>query len=393
LLIAGFGKIINFGDSQIFENATTYTCLLFLSRLPSNSLEYYEFKAGKAVDLLEPVQRGQQDPRIVNAKINSNLLMSTSWNFGSQDEIALRSRLSKLGERLENIAQKIFQGLVTSADPIYILEELEKPKNGLVKVFSKETHHEYILETEILKPLLKGADIKRYAIKPNKYRILFPYEIQNGKSSFIYEEKFTTKYKKTWQYLKENEEKLRRREHGKMDHDKWYAYVYPKNLEEFDKPKILIQVLANRATMTVDLEGKYYFVGGGNAGGYGLTLKPQYELDLRYILALLNSTLLDRLLKSISTQFRGGYYSYAKRFIEQLPIVIADDNSQNKIVSLVDKILTSREETTRWKLERELEDIIFEIYALTKSEIELIGGTETDRLSERLKSKYGAKQF
>lgn len=264
------------------------------------------------------------------------------------------------------------------------------PQNGYVKVYSKATEKEYLLEAKQLKTLLKGADIKRYAIKSQKYRVLFPYIVRNGKANLITKEEFKKEYKNTWGYLKENEKRLRDREKGKMDHEQWYAFGRVQNLEQFDQSKLLIQVLANQATMTVDLEGKYYFVGGGNAGGYGLTLKDK-NLDLRYILGLLNSTLLDRLLKSISTQFSGGYYSYAKRFIEQLPIIIADKDIQDTIVNLIDKILHTDDEAERWKLEREIDNIVYGIYRLKKEEIEFIGGTETERLSERLKSKFAIK--
>jgi len=375
-------KIINFGDSQVFENVTTYTCLLFLSRMPRNEIEYYEFKAGNAVDLLEIVQRGNKDPRISMTKIKHDSLKETPWNLGSREEIELRIKLFKSGERLGKISQRIFQGLVTSADSVYILEEREKPRDGFVRVFSKSTQKEYFLEVGLLKPLLKGADISRYFIRKYRYFVIFPYKIRDGKAKLIELEEFRKRYRNIWGYLRENEEKLRNREKGKMNNDKWYAFGRVQNLEQFEQPKILIQVLANKATMTVDLEGKYYFVGGGNAGGYGLTIKKEYNLDLRYIVALLNSNLFDRLLQSISTRFRGGYYSYAKRFIEQLPIKIANKEIQNKLVSLVNKILSltqsedyleNPQRQAKFKeYEHQIDQLIYKLYDLTDKEIKIV---------------------
>ena len=37
-------RILHFGINQVFENATTYTCLLFLSGKRQNSLQYFRFK-------------------------------------------------------------------------------------------------------------------------------------------------------------------------------------------------------------------------------------------------------------------------------------------------------------------------------------------------------------
>jgi len=169
-----------------------------------------------------------------------------------------------------------------------------------------------------------------------------------------------------------------------MNHEYWYAFGRVQNLEQFEQSKILIQVLANKATMTVDLEGKYYFVGGGNAGGYGLTVKKEYNLDLRYLLAILNSKLLDWLLKSISTRFRGGYYSYAKRFIEQLPIKITNKNIQSDLISLVNNILSltqsedyleNPQKQARVKeYERQIDQLVYKLYGLTEEEIKIVEG-------------------
>jgi hypothetical protein len=119
--------------------------------------------------------------------------------------------------------------------------------------------------------------------------------------------------------------------------DKYYAYVYPKNLTEFSQPKVMTQVLSNKASFTVDAEGLYYFVGGGNAGGYGIKTKDGTDLSLCYVCGLLNSSLLDWNLKKLSTRFRGGFFSYAKRFIGQLPIK-PPAKDEKKLVEQIEKI-------------------------------------------------------
>src|SRR5207248_7468721 len=45
-------------------------------------------------------------------------------------------------------------------------------------------------------------------------------------------------------------------------------------------------------------------------------------IDLGYLTALLNSRLLDRYLRLVSTNFRGGYFAANKQFIERLPIKV-----------------------------------------------------------------------
>ncbi|MDP2754193.1 MAG: TaqI-like C-terminal specificity domain-containing protein, partial [Nitrospirota bacterium] len=139
------------------------------------------------------------------------------------------------------------------------------------------------------------------------------------------------------------ENDLKGRESGKWKTVKdWYAYGRRQNIEMFERKKIMTQVLASKNSFTLDEEEIYYFVGGGNAGGYGITLKEGY--NYKYILGLLNSSILEFYLKKISTIFRGGFYSYGRRFIEKLPIYIPKSPSEealaSSIVTKVDRILT-----------------------------------------------------
>ena len=58
-----------------------------------------------------------------------------------------------------------------------------------------------------------------------------------------------------------------------------------------------------------------------------------------YVLGLLNSKLLDWIIKQTATPFRGGWYSFEARFIRSLPICNADPARHDKIVSLVESML------------------------------------------------------
>ena len=149
--------------------------------------------------------------------------------------------------------------------------------------------------------------------------VIFPYhtDVEQGEYEVIPRSTFEQKYPKTWSYLKTNKDRLLDR--SDVDEMAWWGYPYPKNLEKFESPKLLTQVLANEASLALDTDGQFAFVGGGTAGGYGITADEEL-LSYPALLALLNSSLLDWMLKKESSQFRGGYYSYAKRYLEILPI-------------------------------------------------------------------------
>ena len=188
-----------------------------------------------------------------------------------------------------------------------------------------------------MKPLLKGKEIKRYSTPEVFYWLVFPYKVREDKALLLDKKKMQSVFPLCWDYLNLNKKRLLTR--ADLNTNSWWEYPYPKNLNLFSKPKLITQVLASKASFTADLEGNYYFVGGGNAGGYGIKLKSEYEHLYYYILGLLNSSILDKYLQTISTHFRGGFYSYAKRFIEKLPIYLPDpqDKGKYKLTQKIEK--------------------------------------------------------
>jgi len=68
----------------------------------------------------------------------------------------------------------------------------------------------------------------------------------------------SSKFPKGWQYLLENKVALAGREKGKMQGDKFYAYIYPKNLSEFEQQKIMTPEIALGSQLSFDPTGIFY---------------------------------------------------------------------------------------------------------------------------------------
>jgi uncharacterized protein with gpF-like domain len=121
---------------------------------------------------------------------------------------------------------------------------------------------------------------------------------------------------------------------------------------------------------------------------------------------VLNSDLSNWLLKQISSQFRGGYYSYNRQYIENLPIRTIDFNNptdkahHDKMVSFVDEMLTLNKQLAEAKtpqiktvLQRKIEatdsqidHLVYELYGLTDKEIKIVEGQTTDSVQEHINS-------
>jgi hypothetical protein len=87
----------------------------------------------------------------------------------------------------------------------------------------------------------------------------------------------------------------------------------------------------------LDDSGDFFFVGsgGGGGGGYGITLPP--HISRYYVLGALNSSLLDWLVKQITTPFHSGWYAYNKQYIEQIPIKLPANAEERKLADQIDQ--------------------------------------------------------
>ncbi len=373
--------VVHFGDKQVFAGATNYTCLLFLDRTGSKQCHFI-----KVDDLTDWRINGEA----AEGKIPATKITSSEWNFTVGRGAELFEKLSKMPVKLEDIAH-IFVGLQTSADKIYILEETAPPKSGFIKIRDKNGI-EWLLEREVLKPFLYNVTVSSFESPVAYHWLIFPYDLHNGKVTLISPPEMESSYPRAWEYLKENSKPLRNRESGKADNDQWYGYIYRKNLNLFDAPKLIVQVISLLGRYAYDNKG-LYFSGGGNGPYYGVRwLKLDNPHSLHYLQALLNSHLLDWYLHQISSPFRGGYWSYGKRFIEQLPIRNinfsdpTDKARHDKMAELVEGMFSLQKQATETRTpdekariqrqidatDQQIDRLVYELYGLIEKEIQII---------------------
>ena len=101
------------------------------------------------------------------------------------------------------------------------------------------------------------------------------------------------------------------------------------------------------------------------------------RLSTKYVLALLNSSLLQWY---YSTMFKGETELFPKIRIAQakkLPILIASKDKQQPIISLVDQILSAKKtnhSADTSALEREIDRLVYGLYGLTEEEVKVVEG-------------------
>jgi hypothetical protein len=380
-------QIVHFGHSQIFETATTYTCLLFLNKLAKRKCEFVQVG-----NLSEWIMTGKAE----RGEVLAEEIGDAVWNLHIGPVAKVMRRLTKPKQKLADVA-RLFVGLQTDADDVFILEETGR-KWTQIRCASVATEREHWFEADHLKPFLKGSlDVRRYALSGAAKLLIFPYHNTENESALITPDDYAKLHPLTWKYLQENKARLAKRAKGKLG-AAWYGYVYKKNHLRFEQPKILAPAIAQGACFAWDPEGKYYFVGsgGGGGGGYGIVLNQEVVWSPLFLLGLLNSSLTTFFLKKTSSVFRGGYIALNRQYIEDIPLPVfslkreSDKSAHDRMVKLVEQMLElhpklagARTPQEKTALERQItatdtqiDTLVYELYGLTAEEIAIVEGTK-----------------
>ncbi len=320
--------VVDFADQQVFEGATTYTAIHLLSRTSNaKGVDY-----AKVVELEDgaaqcaAIDSGQQTCATIRRFSADSPSDQSTWAFVNARCSGIMRQVAACGPALGEYATRIFVGLQTSADKVFILRHRDSG------YWSDQLNAVVDLESTFIHPLLKGSvHMKRWLPLESDQVVLFPYCKEAGTFGLISAKDLAANAPKTWAYLNNCRSSLASRERGTFEGDRWYGYVYPKNLASMGERKLLTPSLGQRAEYCYDAKGNYFFVGsgGGGGGGYGIMLpaKQLYE----YVLGLLNSRLLDWYLQQITTPFHSGWFAYNKQYIEQVPIKLPDTKDEKKL--------------------------------------------------------------
>jgi len=303
-------QVTSFGHKQVWDQVSVYTCILLLRKGNNDTFQYAQTNpeqliTDKSVEHREILADYSEEP----------------WIFRTEEVKEVLDTIEQAGPTLEETTD-IFVGLQTSADRIYLLEQTgETTDDGLIEVVDQVDEETWHLEPDLLKPFLKGEDVHRYEPLNPRYWVIFPYHIDGDNSEFVEEDELEKKYPRTYEYLKRHEEDLRGREGGKMDHNRWYDYVYPKNLTEFQKEKIVTPEISYGPNFTYDPDGTYH-----TTKVYGLLTQESTQLSPEYILAVLNSPVLWFFLSNTGYTLRGGYFTFKTNYLNpfSLPEISTD---------------------------------------------------------------------
>lgn len=331
-------KILHFGTHQVFENRSTYTCILVLSKQGNE-----EFQIGFVQDWNQFLFNHDAECLTYPAAY----ITGQPWSFLPQNIVAHLEEISQSCVPLSTLVD-IFVGVQTSADQIYIIHADREDENF---IYSHDRRGcEFQIEKGILRKSIYDTQLVSYEkIKANSY-IIFPYKSVNRKPVLYSLDEMATDFPHALAYLNSFKNKLNERNMPGRTTENWFAFGRSQSLRRFLAGEHLVWPVLSTSSNYVYDNDMVVFTGGGNGPFYGIEKKATSQESIFYIQAILNHWLMELLVKSRASTFRGDYYSHGKQFIATLPIYKIDFENpaevvkHQQIVEMVKNIMRLKEQ-------------------------------------------------
>ncbi|MBH0275018.1 class I SAM-dependent DNA methyltransferase, partial [Helicobacter pylori] len=353
---------------KVFESAAVDTSIIhFIKQTPlkESVFKYYE-------PTLDDKENLKNTPSFL---MKQNALSTESFIFANATLLDLRDKIESVGTPLKDWGIQIYRGILTGANEAFIIPT--EKRDAILKNCDDAQKDERGMSErertkELIKPILRGKDIKRYSYE---WADLWVINTHNGYTS-AFKSKIPPidieKYPATKAHLDSHHDAIVTRcDQGDTPyHLRNCAY-----LEDFEKEKIVYGEIVQ--------EPRFYLDNGECELGYFYAEATSFILTgehLRYLLGMLHSKLITFAFK---TFYAGGGlgesgYRYKKAFIERLPIPQITEKNQelaDKITDCAERILKSKEKDPKANtqgLEKEIDALVYQLYNLTDEEIKII---------------------
>ncbi|WP_100963384.1 class I SAM-dependent DNA methyltransferase [Helicobacter pylori] len=346
---------------KVFESAAVDTSIMnFIKQTPPKEsvFEYYEPTPNDKDDL-------KSTPSL---SMKQNALSTESFIFANTTLLDLRDKMESIGTPLKDWGIQINYGIKTGANEAFIIPT--EKRDAILNACKTQEERE---RTEaLIKPILRGKDIKRYSYEWAGEWLI---NTHNGYTSNLKSKIPPIDIEKTpatKAHLDAHYDAIATRcDQGDTPyHLRNCAY-----LEDFEKEKIVYGEIVQ--------EPRFYLDNGECELGYFYAEATSFILTgehLHYLLGMLHSKLITFAFK---TFYAGGGlgesgYRYKKAFIERLPIPKITPKNQElarKITDGAEQILKVKEKDPKantLELEKEIDALVYQLYNLTDEEIKII---------------------
>lgn len=285
-------SLIDFSDTQIFDGVSVSTNILSYKR------EGYKGETRACIITDKEDARNIRN-YVKSHSINNHLNASGAWSVLSPLEIKIKNKIESSGTPLKEWNIKIYRGVLTGCNEAFVIDSATR--DAILGRCADEEEKKRTVE--LIRPLLRGCDIRRYStVWDDKWLI----NAHNGVKGSI-ERIDIDNYPAVKEYL-DNFKSILTKRSDKGDTP--YNLRNCAYLDEFDKPKLVWLTITDRPKFAYDTTG-------------AISLNSTYIMtgnDLLKIMACLNSKLIGWYFSLICSSTGEGTNKWEKFAVDRIPV-------------------------------------------------------------------------
>ncbi len=298
-------QLVDFGDTDVFTAIAYPSIILFSKEKASKDaqLKALSWQQTEALNEFPTVFDAQ------NFLMPQSALKADGWRLENTQVLDLLAKLRNAGKPLgEYVNGKFYRGILTGFNEAFVIDRATRDK--LIA--------EHPSSAEVIKPLLRGRDVKRWSLDYQDLWLIFTRRGTDIK-------KYPAIEKHLGQYKQQLTPSVGRKAGNYKWHDIQDNVAY---WEEFEKPKIIYPNICKRNEFAWDESGYYT-----NQKAFIIPCND------KTLLAILNSSVMTFLFDKLLPKLQGDFYEPSSIFMKDFPIPTATEVEQKAIETLVGYVL------------------------------------------------------
>lgn len=320
--------LLNFEDTKIFPTATVEVNIMVTKKEKWN-------KNLQAVAIKGDYVPGNS----INDYLNSKKIVlydldKEAWVIVDSQDFEIKNQINAKGTLLKDWDIEINYGFKTGFNEPFFIDEEKRIE--LIKIDESSK--------EIIKPLLRGREIKKYAYNfQNKY-VIFSHNGTKAKDRIDVPNSYKAIYQHLLKYKDKNSELVRPNSKGEIQTlveraDQGFHWTNLRDCayaDSFEKDKIIWLSITDKPAFAYDNKGMHV-----TAPAYILTSNCN-----KYLLTMLNSKVMEWYLDKVSSSTGQGTNQWSKMFVEQLPIPQLSEEKRKPFEVLADYLILLNDPNT-----------------------------------------------
>jgi tRNA1(Val) A37 N6-methylase TrmN6 len=349
-------SLVDLSEVPVFEGVGSYVILLIAQKQSHKISDprvtiYSRIREYVGHALQEVLQRREvSKPSYEVYEVPNDIFGDEPWLVLPKRQQQVMNRLKgfpKLGDLCE-----IKQGIVTGADSIFIRDVNEIPTG----------------ERLLWPPLLGDREITRFRLPTKSQKVVF-YPFLN--SMLVEEKELMASFPITWNYLKANKQALEKRAPARRGNCAWWAPAWPRKPSDiFGRPKLISPHLSITPRFAADMDGIF-----------AVTRSPMFfarnrsdeKSLLKYVLAILNSSIGFWQILVSSHKYRGGYVMLENKTLTQIRLPEPGTLSVHVLRGILSKVDERLEDKDISECELAIDELVSDAFSFSDDDLTEIG--------------------